>query len=145
MDDSIIVTTPAQLRAIIADEVSAILPKLADFRRKNEPVETDRMCVEDAVKFLTVQGIPTTRATLYDLVYKRAIPYKKFGRRTVFSKKKSCCRGSNPVPSIRRTGGPLLHCVSPRAHAGNEYEIAPKPVMFMIGVFERRVFCGFGA
>lgn len=87
MDDSIIVTTPAQLRAIIADEVSAILPKLADFRRKNEPVETDRMCVEDAVKFLTVQGIPTTRATLYNLVYKHTIPYKKFGRRTVFSKK----------------------------------------------------------
>ena len=79
MDDSIIVTTPAQLRAIIADEVSAILPKLADFRRKHEPVETDGMRVEDAAKFLTAQGIPTTRATLYNLVYKHTIPYKKFG------------------------------------------------------------------
>lgn len=87
MDDSIIVTTPAQLRAIIADEVSAILPKLADFRRKHEPVETDGMRVEDAAKFLTAQGIPTTRATLYNLVYKHTIPYKKFGRRTVFSKR----------------------------------------------------------
>ena len=87
MDDSIIVTTPAQLRAIIADEVSAILPKLADFRRKHEPVETDGMRVEDAAKFLTAQGIPTTRATLYNLVYKHTIPYKKFGRRTAFSKK----------------------------------------------------------
>ena len=48
MDNTIIVTTPAELRAIVADEVSAILPKLADFRRKNEPVETDGMRVEDA-------------------------------------------------------------------------------------------------
>ena len=87
MDNTIIVTTPAELRAIVADEVSAILPKLADFRRKNEPVETDGMRVEDAAKFLTAQGIPTTRATLYNLVYKHTIPYKKFGRRTVFSKK----------------------------------------------------------
>ena len=87
MDDSIIVTTPAQLRAIIADEVSAILPKLANFRPKNEPVETDGICVEDAAKFLTAQGIPTTRAALYNLVYKNTIPYKKFGRRTMFSKK----------------------------------------------------------
>ena len=118
MDNTIIVTTPAELRAIVADEVSAILPKLADFRRKNEPVETDGMRVEDAAKFLTAQGIPTTRATLYNLVYKHTIPYKKFGRRTVFSKK-SCCRGSNPVPSVRATGGPLLHCVSPRVQIVN--------------------------
>lgn len=87
MDTTVIVTTPAELRAIVADEVSAILPKLADFRRKNEPVETDGMNVEDAARFLTEQGIPTTRATLYNLVYKNTIPYKKFGRRTVFSRR----------------------------------------------------------
>ena len=87
MDNTVIVTTPAQLQSIIDEAVSAILPKLADFRRKNEPVETDRMTVEDAARFLTEQGIHTTRASLYNLVYKNAIPYKKFGRRTVFSKK----------------------------------------------------------
>ena len=76
-----------QLRAIIADEVAAILPKLADFRRKNEPVETDGMSADTAARFITEQGIPTTRAALYNLVYKEAIPYKKFGRRTVFSKR----------------------------------------------------------
>lgn len=82
----VIVTTPAQLQTIIADAVSAILPKLADFRRKNEPAETDGMTVEDAALFLTEQGIPTTRATLYNLIYKKTIPYRKFGRRTVFSR-----------------------------------------------------------
>lgn len=87
MNNTVIVTTPAQLREIVADEVAAILPKLADFRRKNEPVETDGMNIEGAARFLTGQGIPTTRATLYNLVYKNSIPHKKFGRRTVFSKK----------------------------------------------------------
>lgn len=87
MNESIIITTPAQLQTIISDAVDAIIPKLADFRRKNEPVETDGMNVDDAARFITEQGIPTTRATLYNLVYKEAIPYKKFGRRTVFSKR----------------------------------------------------------
>lgn len=87
MNEPIIITTPEQLRMIVADEVTAILPKLDDFRRRNEAIEIDGMNVEDAAKFLTAQGIPTTRATLYNLVYKNTIPYKKFGRRTVFSKK----------------------------------------------------------
>ena len=87
MPAPVIVTTPAQLLSIISDAVTAILPKLAYFRRKNEPVETDGMTVEDAARFLTAQGIPTTRASLYNLVYKNTIPHKKFGRRTVFSKK----------------------------------------------------------
>ncbi len=86
-NNSVIVTTPAQLQTIIGEAVGAIIPKLADFRRKNEAVETDGMTVEDAARFLTEQGIPTTRASLYNLIYKNSIPYRKFGRRTVFSKK----------------------------------------------------------
>ena len=87
MDNTVIVTTPAQLQSIITDAVNAILPKLADFRRKNEPVETDGVNIEDAAHFLTEQGVPTTRATLYNHIYKNTIPYKKVGRRIVFSKK----------------------------------------------------------
>lgn len=87
MDNAVIVTTPAQLREIVADEVAAILPKLADFRRKNEPVETDSMTVEAAIKFLSAQGIPSTRTTLYNLVYRGTIPYRKVSRRLVFSRK----------------------------------------------------------
>lgn len=87
MDNTVIVTTPAQLQSIITDAVNAILPKLADFRRKNEPVESDGINIEDATRFLTEQGVPTTRATLYNYVYKNTIPYKKVGRRIVLSKK----------------------------------------------------------
>ncbi len=86
-NNSVIVTTPAQLQTMIGEAVGAIIPKLADFWRKNEAVETDGMTVEDAARFLTEQGIPTTRASLYNLIYKNSIPYCKFGRRTVFSKK----------------------------------------------------------
>ena len=75
MNEPVIVTTPAQLQSIISDAVNAILPKLADFRRKNEPVETDGVNIEDAAHFLTEQGVPTTRATLYNHVYKYTIPY----------------------------------------------------------------------
>ena len=87
MNEPIIVMTADQLRSIVADEVASILPKLADFRRKNEPIETDGMNADTAARFITEQGIPTTRAALYNLVYKEAIPYKKFGRRTVFSRR----------------------------------------------------------
>lgn len=87
MDDRVIVTTPAQLQSIIGEVVGAIIPKLADFRRKNEAVETDGMTVGEAAHFLTEQGISTTRASLYNLVYKNTVPYRKFGRRTIFSKR----------------------------------------------------------
>lgn len=85
--ENVIVTTPDQLRAIIAEEIGLIIPQLADLRRKNEPIEADGIDTETAVKFLAEQGIPTTRSGLYNLVYKNAIPHRKFGRRTIFSKK----------------------------------------------------------
>jgi hypothetical protein len=91
MNEPIIITTPAELRSIVADEVAAILPKLADFRRKNEPVEIDNLSVEEAVRFIAEQGIPTTRSTIYNWVFLKKIPFKKIGRRTVFSKKGASC------------------------------------------------------
>ena len=83
MNEPIIITTPAELRSIVADEVAAILPKLADFRRKNEPVEIDNLSVEEAVRFIAEQGIPTTRSTIYNWVFLKKIPFKKIGRRTL--------------------------------------------------------------
>lgn len=105
MENSVIVSTPAELRAIIADEVAAILPKLADFRRKNEPVETDGMNIKDAVRFLTEQGIPSSRSSLYNLIYRDAVPYRKVGRRVVFSRKEltAWIESRTVRPSDRRT------------------------------------------
>lgn len=48
MDNSVIVTTPAELRAAIAGEIGKVVPKISDFRRKNEAVEVDSMTVAPA-------------------------------------------------------------------------------------------------
>ena len=37
------------------------------------------MTVEEAARFLTEQGIPTICTSLYNLVYKNTVPYRKFG------------------------------------------------------------------
>ena len=104
MNEPIIITTPAELRSIVADEVAAILPKLADFRRKNEPVEIDNLSVEEAVRFIAEQGIPTTRSTIYNWVFL----------------KRSFLLGSNPVRLCRRTDGPLQLRVSPKVLTANK-------------------------
>lgn len=116
MDDQVIVTTPAQLQTIIGEAVGTIIPKLADFRRKNEAVETDGMTVEEAARFLTEQGIPTTRASLYNLVYKNTVPYRKFGRRTIFSKRELLAWMEERMtrPSDSRTQAALRIAVSAR-------------------------------
>ena len=87
MDNNVIVTTPTQLQNMINEAVGAIIPKLAEFRRKNEAVEVDAINIEDAARFIAEQGVPTTRATLYNLVYRNSIPYRKIGRRLLFSRK----------------------------------------------------------
>lgn len=104
MNETIIITTPAELRSIVADEVAAILPKLADFQRRNEPVEIDTLTVEGAVRFLADQGAPTTRSTIYNWVFLKKIPFKKIGRRTVFSKKEllAWIKSRTTLPEDRR-------------------------------------------
>jgi len=87
MNNNVIVTSPDELRAMIADAIQDVLPKLANFRRKNEQIETDNLTVAQAVLLLNEQGFPVKRETLYMLSFKKQIPYRKIGRRTVFSKR----------------------------------------------------------
>lgn len=119
MNEPIIITTPAELRSIVADEVAAILPKLADFRRKNEPVEIDNLSVEEAVRFIAEQGIPTTRSTIYNWVFLKKIPFKKIGRRTVFSKKEllAWIESRTTLPEDRRA---VAAAVSPKVLTANK-------------------------
>lgn len=85
--NSVIVTSPDELRALISEAIQKVLPELANFRRKNEQIETDNLTVEQAVLLLNEQGFPIKRETLYNLSFKKRIPYRKVGRRTVFSKR----------------------------------------------------------
>lgn len=85
--DSIIVTTPDQLQAIVGQAVEAIIPRLAEHQRQmsaSKPKEN--LTPREAVDFLTELGFPTTRANVYNLVFRGQIPYRKIGRRTVFSR-----------------------------------------------------------
>ena len=86
-NNSVVVVTPAELRRIVSEEVNNVLPKLADFRRKHEPVVYDSMNAMEAAQFLSQNGYPTTRASLYNLVSRGVAPYRKIGRRVIFSRK----------------------------------------------------------
>lgn len=87
MDNNIIVTTPEQLRVVVSQAVEAIIPRLAEHQRQmsvRKPKEN--LSLTDAVELLAEMGVPTTRSTLYNLTFRNKIPYRKIGRRTVFSR-----------------------------------------------------------
>lgn len=87
MKDSVIITTPEQLHALINSAVEANISKLANLIQQKVSPDVDRLSLSDAVVFLNEQGLIITRSTLYNLVFKRAIPFSKCGKRTIFSKK----------------------------------------------------------
>lgn len=80
----IIITTEADLRAIIASEVSRCM---AHFSGKPTTPECDTLSMDSAVGYLSDLGYPITKNTLYSLVSREAIPYSKIGRKTIFSRK----------------------------------------------------------
>ena len=85
--DNIIVTTPDQLQTIVGQAVEAIIPKLAEHQKlmsARKPKEN--LTPTEAVEFLTELGFTTTRSNLYNLTFRGQIPYRKIGRRNVFSR-----------------------------------------------------------
>ena len=58
----------------------------ADVGLEEKP-EPDLMNVSEAVCFLSELGMPTTKKTLYQFTHTKNIPYRKIGRRIIFSRK----------------------------------------------------------
>ena len=88
MSNGIILTTPAELQAIVGQAVEAIIPRLDDYRRKIAEVKTsDNLSLGEAMEYLATLGAPTTRSTIYNLTFRGLIPHRKIGRRTVFSRR----------------------------------------------------------
>ncbi|MBO5043962.1 MAG: helix-turn-helix domain-containing protein [Alistipes sp.] len=88
MSNSVILTTPAELQAIVGQAVEAIIPRLDDYRRKvAEPKRSDNLSMVEAVEYLNELGAPATRSSLYNLTFRGQIPHRKIGRRTIFSRK----------------------------------------------------------
>lgn len=83
----IIVTTPEQLQEFINNAINDILPKLAELICNNKPVENDVINTVNAARFLSEHGPRITSSKLRAMVHNECIPYRKFGRRVVFSKR----------------------------------------------------------
>ena len=88
MANEIIVTTRAELQAIVAEECNRLYSLLS--RRKGSPIdegESNALTLDKAVAFLAEQGHPITKNTIYQLVSKEEIPFAKFNGKLVFSRR----------------------------------------------------------
>lgn len=79
---NIIVTTPEELRAIVSEAVSGILPKQSSGQR-----QIDTITLNDALELLKEHGYPTSKAKIYKLTSTGKIPCKTYGNKLVFSRK----------------------------------------------------------
>ena len=78
---NIIVTTPDELRAIVREAVSTLLPN------KKEPVnQVDTITLNDALDLLCQHGFPTSKAKMYKLTSAGEVPFRTYGNKLVFSR-----------------------------------------------------------
>ena len=79
---NIIVTTPDELRAIVREAVSMLLPA------KNESaLHIDSITLNDALEMLCQYGFPTSKAKMYKLTSAGEVPCRTYGNKLVFSRK----------------------------------------------------------
>ena len=79
---TIIVTTPDELRAIVNEALSGIVPKTA-----SNQSQIDTLTLNDTLELLREHGYPTSKAKIYKLTSAGTIPYKVYGNKLVFSRK----------------------------------------------------------
>lgn len=79
---SIILTTPEELREIIAEAVSGKI--VATETQKELP---NSITLETAIRVLEESGYPTSKAKIYKLTSSGSMPFKKYGNKLVFSRK----------------------------------------------------------
>jgi len=78
---TIILTTPDELRAIVSEAVSDVLPK-----QISQP-QIDTISMDDTLELLHEHGYPTSRAKMYKLTSTGTIPCRTYGKKLVFSRK----------------------------------------------------------
>ena len=79
---NIIVTTPEELRALVREVVSTLLPN------KNESApQVDTITLNDALELLSQHGFPTSKAKMYKLTSAGDVPCRTYGNKLVFSRK----------------------------------------------------------
>jgi predicted DNA-binding transcriptional regulator AlpA len=93
--EKIIVTTPDELRAIISEAVSGVIPKQVAQTR------IDTLSLNDTLDLLQEHGYPTSRAKMYKLTSSGAIPCKTYGKQLVFSRKEVLAWAENQTKPKR--------------------------------------------
>ena len=78
------VLTIGQAKKMISDLLSQEIQKAV---KPSKETEQDKFDINQAREFLQFQGVPTSKQNLYNLVFKKEIPYCKVGKRIVFSRK----------------------------------------------------------
>jgi hypothetical protein len=79
---NIIVTTPEELRVIVREAVSTLMPA------KNElAAQVDTITLNDALELLGQYGFPTSKAKMYKLTSAGDVPCRTYGNKLVFSRK----------------------------------------------------------
>ena len=80
--NNIILTTPEELRAIVREAVSTLLPD------KNKAIsQVDTITLNDALELLSLHGFPTSKAKMYKLTAAGEVPCRTYGNKLVFSRK----------------------------------------------------------
>ena len=80
--NQIILTTPDELRAIVSEAVSGMLPKPAAVQS-----QIDTLTLDDALCVLKEHGYPTSKAKMYKLTSSGTVPCRVYGKKLVFSRK----------------------------------------------------------
>jgi len=79
---NIIVTTPEELKAIVNEAVSELLPRV-----NTKIVPPDTITLSTTLSLLDEQGFPTSKAKIYKLTSAGKMPHRKYGNKLVFSRK----------------------------------------------------------
>ena len=94
---NIILTMPDELRAIVNEAVSGLIPK-------TEPRQTiDTITLSDALDLLNEHGYPTSKAKMYKLTSSGEIPCKTYGNKLVFSRKELLHWAENQTKSKKNS------------------------------------------
>ena len=81
--NEIIITTPEQLRMLIAEAVKTSIHPLREQRA--EPPDT--ITLTAALELLRENGYPTSKGKIYKLTSANQLPHRKYGNKLVFSRR----------------------------------------------------------
>lgn len=84
--EQIIVTTPSELRALIAEECERLYDRISNMQPAPKDEYGEVLQLDKAVEFLNEQGFKIAQRTLYILSSKGEVPTLKFNGRVTFNR-----------------------------------------------------------